>query len=142
MKSDRVLCEPDETKQTLLYVANGLGDNPADYEPCLALNISLNGKTIAGVLLNDVRHGRDVWMTIYSSDKRWATKSVIKYVFGIVFHLMECKRASVFVSVGNTKSFDMCQRLGFKKEGCLRQYRDNGEDCYVMGMLKQECKWL
>ena len=102
----------------------------------------LNGKTIAGVLLNDVRHGRDVWMTIYSSDKWWATKSVIKYVFGIVFHLMECKRASVFVSVGNTKSFDMCQRLGFKKEGCLRQYRDNGEDCYVMGMLKQECQWL
>lgn len=141
MKSDRVLCKPDETNQTLLYVAEGLGDNPNDYWPCLALNISLNGKTIAGVLLNDLRPGRDVWMTIYSSDKRWATRSVIKYVFGIIFNLMNCKRASVFVTVDNFQSLKMCERLGFKKEGCLRQFRDDGKDCFVMGMLKQECKW-
>ena len=142
MKSDRVLCKPDETNQTLFYVADGLGDNPNDYLPCLALNISFNGKTIAGVLLNDLRPGRDVWMTIYSSNKRWATKSVIKYVFGIVFNLMNCKRASVFVTVDNFQSFKMCERLGFKKEGQLRQFRDDGKDCFVMGMLKQECKWL
>jgi len=141
MMSDRVLCKVDETKQTLLYVADGLGDNPDDYLPCLSLNISLNGKTIAGVLLNDLRPGRDVWMTIYSSDKRWATRSVIKYVFGIIFNLMNCKRASVFVTVDNLKSLKMCERLGFRKEGCLRQFRDDGKDCFVMGMLKQECKW-
>lgn len=142
MSSEQVLCKADETLETAEYVAGGLKDNVLDYLPCLALNISLNNKTIAGVLINDIRPQRDCWLTIYSNSKRWATRRVIRYVFNIVFHVIGVQRCSVFVSESNKKSFDMCLRLGFTKEGMLRKYRENGENCYVMGMLKQECFWI
>jgi hypothetical protein len=124
-----------------MYVCEGLREKPEEYMPCLALNVSKNGKTLAGVLINDLREGVDCWMTIYSSSPEWAKRSTLKYIFGVVFNLMQCQRCSVFVSASNLKSLNMCLRLGFKIEGVLRQYRSNGEDCYVMGMLKNECIW-
>ena len=142
MSLERVLCKPDETLQTVQFVAHGLKDRVEEYLPCLSINISLNGKTIAGILLNDIRPGRDCWLTIYSASKRWATKRVIKYVFMIVFKLINAKRCTVFVSANNRQSLDMCLRLGFKKEGLLRCYRDDGQDCVVLGMLQHECQWI
>ena len=142
MNSERVLCRADKTLETAQYVADGLKDDIRDYLPCLALNISLKNKTIAGVLINDIRPLRDCWLTIYSTSERWATRSVIRYVFFVVFCVIGAQRCSVFISESNKKSFDMCVRLGFQKEGMLRKYRENGENCYVMGMLKNECLWI
>ena len=142
MNSEKVLCEVDTTDKTTMFVANGLGDKVIEYLPCVPLNISFQNKTIAGILITDIRKDRDCWLTIYSISKRWATRAVIRKVFQIVFDLMGCKRCSAFVSQGNKKSFEMCLKLGFQKEGLLRNYRDNGENCYVMGMLKEECQWI
>ena len=142
MSSEQVLCRADETLYTATFVANGLHDDIGEYLPCLALNISLNGQTIAGVLINDIRPKRDCWLTIYSISERWATRRVIRYVFGIVFKMIEAERCSVFVSVDNSKSLKMCLRLGFKQEGLLRKYRSDGKDCIALGMLKSECRWI
>ena len=141
MMSERVLCKADNTREVLNFVANGLGDDVSDYIPSLAIGIYKDG-LIGGVLINDIRPKRDCWLTIYTTNPQWAKRHVMKYVFSVVFNLIGCKRCSVFVSVSNKKSHDMCLRLGFKDEGILREYRDNGENCYVMGMLKQECKWI
>jgi len=142
MNSERVLCRADETLYTAAFVANGLHDGIRAYLPCLAVNISLGGQTIAGVLINDIRPKRDCWLTIYSTSERWATRRVMRYVFGIVFKMIEAERCSVFVSADNNKSLNMCLRLGFKQEGLLRQFRDDGKDCIALGMLKNECKWV
>lgn len=142
MKSERVFCKPDNTGEVLKWVCAGLGDEVADYGANLTIGVWLGKILIAGIILNDHRPNVDVWMTIYSVDKRWCTKAVLKYVFGVVFTLMNCRRANVFISKDNHKSLSLCQRLGFKIEGLLRQYRENGADCYVLGMLKTECKWL
>lgn len=142
MSSERVLCEPDKTLATAVFVAHGLNDNVGDYLPCFSINISLNGQTIAGVLINDIRPKRDCWLTIYSTSKRWATKGVLKYVFGVVFKIIGAERCSVFVSADNDKSLNMCLRLGFKQEGLLRYFRNDGKDCVLLGMLKNECRWI
>jgi len=139
--SAQVLCKADKTGEVLNFVANGLGDDVADYVPSLAIGF-YQDNLIGGVLINDIRPNRDCWLTIYTTNPQWAKRHVMKYVFSVVFNLIGCKRCSVFVSVSNKKSHDMCLRLGFKDEGLLREYRDNGENCYVMGMLKQECKWI
>jgi RimJ/RimL family protein N-acetyltransferase len=141
MKPERVFCRADDTGEVIKFVADGLKDKIEDYVPALPIGIYQGKKLIGGVLINDIRPQRDCWLTIYTTTPCWANKGVLRYVFGAVFDLIKAERCSVFVSVSNTKSFDMCQRLGFKQEGLLRQYRDNGEDCYVMGMLKSECKW-
>ena len=83
----------------------------------------------------------DCWLTIYTTTPYWAKRHVLRYIFNVVFNLIKAERCSVLVSKSNQKSFDMCKRLGFVEEGYLRQYRPNGDDCYVMGMLKKECKW-
>ena len=142
MSLERVLCKPDKTLATAVFVAHGLKDNVGDYLPCLSINISLNGQTVAGVLINDIRPKRDCWLTIYSTSKRWATRRVMRYVFGIVFKMIAAERCSVYVSVDNNKSLNMCLRLGFKQEGLLRKYRNDGKDCIALSMLKNECRWI
>ena len=142
MNSEAVYCKPDDTGQVFAWVCAGLGDKPQDYGANLTIGVYLNEKIIAGIVLNDHRKDIDVWLTIYSINKRWCTQSVIKYVFNVVFNVMNCRRCNIFISKSNEKSLSLCERLGFVKEGLLRQYRENGEDCYVLGMLKSECKWL
>jgi RimJ/RimL family protein N-acetyltransferase len=136
-KPERVLCKPADVVE---FVCKGLGDRVEEYQPCLSLGIYYKG-LIGGILIHDLRPEIDCYLTIYTTSKRWATKSVLKYVFGIIFNLMKCRRCSVLVSKANSKSLKMCEQLGFKVEGLLRQYRDDGDDCYCLGMLKSECKW-
>lgn len=138
--SVRVLC--DDTGAVLNWVAHGLNDDVRDYIPSLALGIWQDDMLIGGILINDITPQRNCWLTIYTESPRWATRNILKYVFTVVYVTIGAKRCSVFVSKSNNKSHDFCQRLGFKDEGLLREYRENGEDCYVMGMLKQECKWI
>lgn len=138
----RVSFKPDDTGAVAAWVCAGLGDKIEDYGANLTIGVYLGNILIAGIIMNDHRPNVDVWLTIYSIDKRWCTKAVIKYVFGIVFKLMNCRRCNVFISKDNHASLSLCERLGFKIEGLLRQYRENGTDCYVLGMLKEECKWL
>lgn len=142
MTSDLVYCKPDDTGYVIKWVCDGLGDKVEEYGPNLTIGVYLGKILIAGIIMNDLRNNLDVWLTIYSTNKRWCTKSVIKYVFGIVFNLMNCRRCNIFISKDNHKSLSLCERLGFKKEGLLRQYRENGTDCYILGMLKRECVWL
>lgn len=132
---------PDMDGSIAKWVCDGLGESTSWIGQNATMGVLLNQKLIAGVIFNDIRPNVDAWLTIYSTDKRWCIKRVLKCVFGLVFNEMKCRRASVLVSKDNSKSLDMCKRLGFKIEGLLRQYRDNGDDCYVMGMLNEECKW-
>ena len=143
MNQGKVLCKIDTSPngEVLGFVCQGLGDKPFEYMPCLCFGVWLDDKLIAGIVLNDIRPYRDVWMTIYSENKRWCTTKVLRTVFSFIFMVIKAKRASVFVSKNNDASNSLVQRLGFVCEGLLRQYRDDGQDCFVYGRLKQECKW-
>lgn len=63
-------------------------------------------------------------------------------MFGIAFKAMGCRRISLLVDKSNAASLNFVKKLGFQQEGILRSFRENGEDCYILGMLKDECKWL
>lgn len=142
MNKEAVFCKADGTGNVLRFVVDGLGDKISEYEPSLSIGIYKGEKLIGGVLINDIRPQRDCWLTIYTTTPEWAKRHVLKYVFGIVFGLIEAERCSVLVSEDNNKSLSMCLRLGFQKEGLLRHYGDRGENRFVLGMLKQECKWI
>ena len=143
MSREAELCKiwPDSDGIIARWVCAGLGENCDWIGPNLTIGISLGGKMIAGIIFNDLRPGRDVWLSIYSTNPRWCCRRVLRAVFETAFEAMKCRRVSLFVSRGNSASISLVERLGFKKEGMLRQYRDNGEDCFVYGMLKSECKW-
>jgi RimJ/RimL family protein N-acetyltransferase len=141
MTSAPVFCKAVGDGSVINFVANGLKEDVREYIPSLELGI-FKDKLIGGVLINDIRPERDCNLSIYTESPQWAARQVIKYVFTVVFLTIGAKRCTVYVSESNKKSHEMCLRLGFKDEGFLREYRENGENCYVMGMLKQECKWI
>lgn len=119
------LCEP----------ANWLGDN-------LTYGFSDGSKMLGGLIFHNYTPHHSVWWTIYAPDKRWCQKRILKQMFQTAFTGLECQRINLLVSASNVVSLKFVQRLGFKTEGLLRKFRDNGEDCYFLGMLKEECSWL
>ena len=131
----------DTDGSVMRWVCAGLGYDTDWVGGNVTMGISLNGKLIAGIIFNDLRPNVDVWLTIYSTDKRWCNRRVLRTVFNLAFEKMGCRRVSLFVSKDNEASIKLVEGLGFVREGLLRQYRENGSDCYVYGMLKQECKW-
>lgn len=140
-KSERVLCKPDLDGSILNWACQGLGDNPLEYGVNITLGIYLADRLIAGVVFNDIRPNRDVWLSIYSENKKWCNRRVLRLIFDFVFDKIKAERASLFVSKDNEPSLNLVEKLGFVREGLLRHYRNNGKDCYIYGMLKSECKW-
>lgn len=141
MKPERVFCRADDKQGIIDFVCDGLKEDKEWIGDCEALGLYQGKNLIAGVIFNNIRPQRDCWLTIYTTTPYWATKSTLRTIFDIVFDFFKCQRCSVLISESNAKSLDMCKRLGFIEEGLLRNYRENGENCYLMGMLKSECKW-
>lgn len=99
-------------------------------------------KIIAGLIFHNARFGQDVWWTIYSRDKHWCNKRILHEFMVEAFEKLQCRRINLLVDTDNTKCLHFVKRLGFRIEGCLTQYRDNGKDCYILGLLKTESKYL
>ena len=98
-------------------------------------------RLIGGVIFHNLRPGHDVWWTIYTTDKRWCNSRVLHFLFATAFDGLGCRRINLLVSKSNQACLRLVKGLGFKIEGCLRDYRENGEDCYILGILKNEAKF-
>ena len=144
LKSEPVLYKimPDFNGVIQRWICDGLNEDTDWIGDSYTFGICYKGKMVGGIILNNYRKDLDVWLTIYSVSPHWCVKNVIKYTFKTCFEALNCKRVNILVSKDNIKSLSLCERLGFVKEGLLRQYREDGKDCYFMGMLKKECKWL
>lgn len=114
---------------------NWLGDN-------LTYGFSDGTKMLGGLIFHDYTAHHSVWWTVYAPDRHWCTRRMLRQMFQTAFVGLDCKRINLLVSASNVVSLKFVQRLGFKTEGLLRKFRDNGEDCYFFGMLKDECPWL
>ena len=143
MKSEPALCKiiADLDGSIAKWVCDGLEYDTDWVGANVTMGIVLDGKLIAGIIFNNIRPNIDVWLTIYATDKRWCNRRVLRCVFNLAFNQMGCRRVSLCVSKDNEVSKRLVEGLGFVYEGLLRQYRDNGDDCYLYGMLKNECKW-
>lgn len=97
-----------------------------------------NGRLIGGLIYHDLRYGQDVWWTLYTIDKKWCNKRILKFMFSLAFDYYQCKRISMMTNTTNVKCQKLASSLGFKPEGILRKYGDNDEDIVVMGILKEE----
>ena len=109
---------------------------------CLTFGFYYERKLAGALVFHDLRRHTEVWWTIYSSDKHWCTRKVLRLMFTIAFGRMDCRRISILVGKSNRQSLDLVRRLGFKDEGLLRQSGEDGEDCYILGMLRSECPWI
>lgn len=131
----------DLTGEVVSFVCEGLNEKTDWVKENLTLGIKLDGKLIAGVILNDLNPSINVWLTIYSIDKRWCNKRILRAIFDTAFDFLNVRRLSVMIDEKNIKSQKLAKGLGFVKEGVLRAFAANGENRIIFSMLKQECQW-
>lgn len=106
--------------------------------PRYTFGFVLNGRLLGGLIYHDLRPETDVFLTIYTRDKRWCNRRVLRFIFNIAFEVFKVRRISLLIDTDNQPCLRLCTALGFKQEGLLRHYRENGKSCYMYGLLKEE----
>lgn len=116
-----------------LDMETGFGDSAA-------IGVCRGTEFIAGIVYYCYRHP-NIEMAIASTTPKWATKTTLRAAFDFPFNQLGCNRVTALVDIdaAATRRFD--ERLGFVQEGILREAHPNG-DAVVMGMLKNECRWI
>lgn len=71
----------------------------------------------------------------------WAIENLFAFSLDFVYNKLNVNRISAGIYSWNEPSLRVVRRLGFRKEGLLREYK-NGNDLIIMGMLRRECKYL
>ena len=101
----------------------------------------LNGDDIAAVAAYSRFIGPDCWITI-AGEGRWLTKSIVPLFFKYPFNHLGCRRLSAFCRESNVHAIEFAKRFGFRQEGVMRAYFEDGENCVVLGLLREDCQWI
>lgn len=95
-----------------------------------------NGKQVGAFVFNNYS-GADVELTIACSER--VTIRVARFIALLAFYDLGARRLSAKTRVSNHKAIHAMGALGFKVEGCAREYFD-GEDAVLFGLLESEQK--
>lgn len=113
-----------------------------DLRPCECIGVVRQGRLVAAVAYNNYRErAGDIQMSMASTSPIWASREVIKALFGYPFFQLKCRRVTAITGVTNQPARAFLCRVGFIQEGTLREFL-HGKDAAVYGMLRRECKWL
>ncbi len=107
-----------------------------------AIGIERNGKLCAAVVYNNYIPKIHIEMSIYSVDRKWATRHNIRELFKYPFTQLGLGRVQATCSAQNEGVISFLKKLGFVQEGYHRKAYFDGNDCLSFSMLKQECRWL
>ncbi len=132
----------DGSGAAAVWVCRSLNDFSPLSGRCFTFVFRRRRKIIGALVFSGWRPNLDVWWSIYTTDRHWCTVKVLKTIFAAAFETLNCRRINLLVSLNNLRSLSLVSRLGFRKEGVLRAYREDGQDACVFGMLKSECKFL
>jgi RimJ/RimL family protein N-acetyltransferase len=106
-----------------------------------AIGVSREGQMIAGVVYSRFSK-QDINLSIAATDPRWCTRRTLRYLLGYPFLQLKVRRVTALVAVVNSKSRDLVERLGFQREGVLRDWFEFS-DVLVYGMLRREAsRWV
>ena len=107
----------------------------------LTIGFLYQGRLIGGLIYHDIRPHRDLWWTLYTTDKRWCSKRILKFMFSVAFEYFGCRRISMQTFQSNHKCLRLAKQLGFQQEGLLQQFGDQGQDVIIMGLLKNNSRY-
>ena len=141
MNKDKVYTNkvvPDTGNVITDWVCRQLGYETRWPQQYMTFGVLQGEKIIAGLIFHDIHPMQDVTWTIYSENKTWCKRHIIKEFMRLAFAVFQCRRINILVDTDNQQCLKFVTRLGFKKEGLLRAYRENGKDCYFLGLLREE----
>ena len=101
------------------------------------------GQLVCAVVYDNYRpQVKSICASIAISDPAALNRKFIRSIFQYPFNELGCNRITCMIETNNVKSIKLCSRLGFEREGELRQASINGNNLYIYGMLRTECRWL
>lgn len=77
----------------------------------------------------------DIEVSIVSWNPIWRTK--LDDLLSYPFQKLNYPRITARIKASNHKSINLVEKLGFKKEGTMRE-ASAGEDVYIYGLLRRE----
>lgn len=95
----------------------------------------------ATVLYNNYDPNIGIMMSV-AGVGNWLHRSALAVFFGYPFQELGLRRVTTLVAKRNKRARKLNEGLGFVREGCFRQGAPNGDNLFVYGMLKSECRWL
>ncbi len=122
------------------FVRSLLERDVDSFGECSAIGIAYKQKLIAGVVFNNY-FGRDIQASIAATAPHWASRRTLAAIFNYPFRQLGCARITAQTRHDNLAANCMLQRLGFRPEGRLRAWYEDG-DAEIYGMLSSECRWL
>lgn len=102
--------------------------------------LNSQGQLVGGCVFTNYT-GRDIHGHL-GGVGNWLTRRFLGECFRYIFVTLGCARATGLVAASNIKAQRFDESMGFVYEGTLREYLPDGEDAYIYGMLRSECRWL
>ena len=122
MSDDYVRILPDISDDITHWVCRGLKCDEDWLGEHLTFGFAINNRMIGGLIFHTLRHNLDVWWTIYTEDKRWCNRHVLRRMFAAAFDDFGCRRINILVEQNNLKS--LRQNLNLKESVYgLKEYR-------------------
>jgi RimJ/RimL family protein N-acetyltransferase len=116
-------------------------DEP-NFGDCVGIGLEENGELIAGVVYN-IFSGPSICAHIAAMPgKRWMTRDFLWRIHAYPFLQLKCNRITALVRQDNLVSQHFVEHLGFRYEGVMRQACTDGQNMFIYGMLRKECRWL
>lgn len=102
-----------------------------------------NGETIRAVAVYERWSGNDCCVHLVS-DRRpgWMSRHFLAAGFKFPFVQGRVRRITGLVPASNVDALRLNTHMGYRVEGRLRCGADDGGDLIVMGMLREECRFL
>jgi RimJ/RimL family protein N-acetyltransferase len=111
-------------------------DNP------MGFGIIRQDKLVGAVVYDNYRPAaKSVFVSIALDYKAALTKPLIAQVFNYAFYDLGCNRIQAMIDENNHPSLELCRRLGFSKEGELREASPSGSNLFLFALLKRENRW-
>ncbi len=107
-----------------------------------AIGIERDDRIVAGVVYEGMS-SCDVNIHCAIDDPSAVNYAWMFTVFDYPFNQCKLARVTGLVPISNKKALEFdIDKVGFKVEGIVRKALPGGEDVVILGMLKDECKWI
>lgn len=131
-----------QSERVSAWVAERAGASRLDRAAAIGV-AGEDGELIAGVAATEYWPGVDLITHIAAEPgSRWATRGVLRALFAYPFLQLRLPRITAEIRESNELSLKLCGQLGFRREGFKRRAAPGGEGLWILGMLRQECRWL
>lgn len=111
----------------------------------VGLGVVRNGLILGGVVFDqytETEGQANIVMSGAFDSPRWASRATLRQLFIYPFIQLGCRRMTTITRADNERALKLDEGLGFKREGVLRCLYPGDVDGIVLGMLREECKWL